>query len=84
MAQQSVTGIFHQIKYLIEPFCTSVIRIRYDRRVMGQTKLRQSPDFAHVFRRAFILNERQVVLVHHQNQVVMREVSFNDLPRPQI
>ena len=34
MPQQSITGIFNQVQYLIKSFCTPMVRIRYYRRIM--------------------------------------------------
>ena len=84
MADQTITGVFHQIQHLIESFGTAMVRIGHHRCVMRQTELRQPSHFAEMLGWAIILHKRQVVSVHHQNQVVLVKVIDGDLARPQI
>ena len=84
MTQQALTGVFYQVQHLIESLGTAMIRIGHHRRIMRQTKLRQPSQLRLLLGWTVFLHQRQVVPIHHQNQVVVRVVAIRDLSRPQV
>ena len=64
MAQEAITGVFHQVQYLIEPLTKSVVLIGHHRSVICQTKLREPPHLAEVFGWVVPLHQTQIAPVY--------------------
>lgn len=79
-----LAGILDQIEHLLKTCRAAVVRVWHHRAFMGQAELGQAPDFALVFRGAYLLHQGQIVPVHHQNQIMCLKVSIPDLARPQV
>ena len=77
--QQTFTGIFDQIEYLLESVMPAVIGIRHHRGIMSAAEFCQSSQFPAVLVRATLLGQRKIVPVHRQQQIMVREIIARDL-----
>lgn len=84
MPEQAVAGVFHQVQHLLETVGLAEVRVGHHRAVMAQAELGEAPQLALVLGRAGGLDQRQVVPVHGQDQVMAGKVGVLDLSRPQV
>ena len=68
---------------MLKPLLATMVRVGHNGTVMDQAKLGQATHLALMQWRAFILNQRQVVPVHGQDQVVRFKVRILNLPGAQ-
>jgi hypothetical protein len=80
---QSLAGIFHEIENMLKPLLATMVRVGHNGTVMDQAKLGKATHLALVQRRAFILNQRQIVPIHREDRVMRFKVDVLNLPGAQ-
>lgn len=84
MLEQTLAGILNKVKYLLESVVPAIIRIGYDCGIMSPAEFCQPSQLLAMFVRTALLGQREIVPVHRQQQIMMREVIAHDLACPEI
>ena len=84
MLEQTIAGIFNQIQNMLETLGATVIGVWHDGAVKLKAKLDHESDLVLMHGWSLLLDQRQVVLVHDQNQVEFFKISFLYLPGSQV